>query len=262
MNNAFNFSRFGRYLSYDIKKAFSSSGISIMILGLMPVIVTVFEYLVHILGVGESPVTISGHLLFPVMAVYNIVIPARCYGEITDRKAGSNWLMVPASKLEKFVSMLVVMIIVLPALLVLLFLGSDALLSLIPGYGSPMSLQLGDTVKMVFGDNGMEWTKSLLFPTIFEENVISILFFLLGAVLFKRRKIGCTILSYVLVSIALGLVIMLAANIFVGKLSFTGEEILSTLSRPLIISIYHVLNIIAAVLIGFFIWRRIKTIQL
>ena len=63
----------------------------------------------------------------------------RSYGYLTEKKAGSNWLMVPASKAEKFVSMLLMVCIVIPLLFFVVYMVLDGFLSLVdPTYGQAL----------------------------------------------------------------------------------------------------------------------------
>ena len=74
-------------------------------------------------------------LAFAILELYMV----RSYGYLTEKKAGSNWLMVPASKAEKFVSMLLMVCIVIPLLFFVVYMVLDGFLSLVdPTYGEAL----------------------------------------------------------------------------------------------------------------------------
>ena len=62
------------------------------------------------------------------MFVMAVTMPVKCYGGLTEKKTGSQWLMIPASKLEKFLSMVLITAVFIPMIAFCVSLGLDALL--------------------------------------------------------------------------------------------------------------------------------------
>ena len=107
MEKTFNFNRFGKYFLYDLKSRWSDLGIFFLIFALFPFIL----YLIYIIFAtiagdglfnllsGESvngPTLMARFITFAIVTgLFVILFPARAYGFITEKKAGSDWLMLP-----------------------------------------------------------------------------------------------------------------------------------------------------------------------
>ncbi|MGM9792278.1 MAG: hypothetical protein ACI3Y4_07765 [Candidatus Cryptobacteroides sp.] len=213
MNNVFSAKRFGKYFSYDLKHCMDTFGLSLLILGLMPMITFLFASIISFIVSGDwVPDNTVNRIVAAVIAVFiaTIMFPIKAYGEITDKKAGSNFLMVPASTFEKWLSGSLMTLVIVPVALVLLLLGVDLLLGvLLPShYGEALLLQ--------------EWFRPIIcipgdyleMPIDIRINVLlilwvswatSVLCFLLGAVYFKKSKIAKTILAIMIISMLLSM---------------------------------------------------------
>ena len=146
MNNVFSAKRFGKYFSYDLKHCIDTFGLSLLILGLMPMITFLFASIISFIVSGDwIPDNTVNRIVAAVIAVFiaTIMFPVKAYGEITDKKAGSNFLMVPASTFEKWLSGSLMTLVIVPVALVLLLLGVDLLLgALLPShYGEALLRQ-------------------------------------------------------------------------------------------------------------------------
>ena len=146
-----------------------------------------------------------------------ISAPTKIYGSITDKRAGSDWLMMPVSSFERFLSMMLILCIILPLAFFVLFFGSDFLLSVI----APVNY--GDTVFY----NGIKEILSYLSNSEFNDAValrpacffipwlewcVLTLSFALGAIWFKDRKVAKTILVGVGIGIVFSLLVALLSN--------------------------------------------------
>lgn len=196
MNNTFSAKRFGNYFLYDLRRLWAGAGLPLLILSLMPLILWFFT--------GVYGVLITHHWVLPpldariacvvaAMFIGSLMLPSRVYGYLTDKRAGSEWLMIPASRLEKFLSMILVTIVVIPLVFVCLTLLSDGALSLFSkDYGMLLSqLNLNEAMKLESDDihiaGGGWW-----FVYFWVSGVL--LEFLLGAIFFKKQKVAKTIL--------------------------------------------------------------------
>lgn len=179
-----------------------------LIAGLSPIIIFIVCQLVSI--------TFSGFwypdfgLLAPMAALTSIFVvvltfPTKVYGGITDRRSGSDWLMIPASTFEKWLSMVLITCVVLPLCLSLLLLGSDALLSLAfpHHYGDSLihNLKLLRTGFLTYTDGALDVSFT---AAIFLNWCEYILLFTLGAVVFKKSKAAKTMLCFLLLTIIVG----------------------------------------------------------
>lgn len=197
MENVFDFSRFWKYFRYDLRQAYSRYGVNLLMLGLMPVFFCVVWSIISLLlNQGWTTPDIGfriGFFWVPFIALC-IFFPSKLYGHLTDRRPGSEWLLIPASRLEKFLSMMLISLFVIPVAFLLLYVCADGLLSLvIPDYGTALvSLNLNQIlaekaegiIRLTGGGFWLLWMMAAEY----------ILVFLLGALCFRKAKVGYTIL--------------------------------------------------------------------
>lgn len=212
-NNTFSFSRFGRFFLFDLKRWASSYGPAFLTTCLMPVIL----YFI----VGAFSLVFDAHWAAPEIisraivlgftaAILFITYPASVYGFITDKQAGSDYLMIPASTLEKFLSMMLNVLVVVPVVFFLVYAGADALLCAIDGRcGLSLIASSREAIDFLvdFGDtfdDEMSPASISLF-WIYLNFGISILYFLLCAICFKKHKIFYPILILIGLNMAFSL---------------------------------------------------------
>lgn len=201
MNSVFSFKRFVKYLGYDIVNAKNYFGMSLLICGLMPLIVYLFFQLFSIIFTGHMGDDTIFSQITAMCVSYCVVVlcfPAKVYGSITERRAGSSWVLLPASVFEKWLSAFVVTCVVLPVCFGVLFFGVDALMSVcVDNYANPLAGYVFNFKKMLADLSedarimGMHLDYTGLF---FIGWCDSILIYLLGALFFKKSKIAKTIL--------------------------------------------------------------------
>ena len=265
MNNVFDFRRFGRYFIYDLSRAWYNSGISALVIGMSPIIIYIFGVIFHLLGISSEPTSkVTLVMLSVIVLIYALTFPAKLYGEITDRRAGSNFLMVPSSTCEKFISLILIVLVVVPLFISILFCASDLLLGMVPSYGPTLHERLAvlDLSDYIVSDEA-ELTDSLLTASSIEQMVNFILFFTLGTLLFKKKKTGKSILSYVLVVTVLVLLIGGVVCLFDGSITVNiSRHYDLNMSMETLTILTHTINLLITALLGFFICRRLKKIQL
>lgn len=211
MNNKFNFSRFGKYFVYDLKRQWKNIGMLMLIFSLFPIIFyMLYMFFAALFDGGLMKIFIgleidgpAGGTRFGVFAVMSTIFvmlfPSRAYGEITNKAKGSEWLMLPASRLEKFTSMMLISLIVIPLVYVVVYFLSDAFVCLLDKScgDSLMSFRINKEIgssDFVIPANGL-W---ILASTIVGNAIV----FLLGGLIFKKWKVVGT----ALVLFALGMV--------------------------------------------------------
>ena len=208
MSNTFNFKRFWNYLVHDLRSACADSGVTLAIVGAMPVFMffiaeaysLIFRGEVFAMGAGAK---IAACVTAAVIAV--VFFPARHYGSVTDRKAGSDWILLPASRLEKWLSVLLVTCVAVPLFLLAELCATDGLLSLVFGktYGATAIAGLCGALGSLWAELerlAISWPYALYLSWC--ENI---LLFTLGAIFFKKSKIGLTFLSYFLLMMAISM---------------------------------------------------------
>ncbi len=203
MDNTFNFSRFGKYFVYDLKRQWKNIGMLMLIFALFPIIFyMIYMFFAAMFDGGLMKIFIgleidgpAGGTRFGVFAVMSTIFvmlfPSRAYGEITNKAKGSEWLMLPASRLEKFTSMMLISLVVIPLVYVVVYFLSDAFVCLLDKScgDSLMSFRINKEIgssDFVIPANGL-W---ILASTIVGNAIV----FLLGGLIFKKWKVVGTVL--------------------------------------------------------------------
>ena len=224
MNETFNISRFGKYFAFDLKQMWHRNGKTSLMLGLcglilyLAVVTISLVFSFHWQGPGIVPRAITFFLAYFVLVLYE----TRAYGHLTAKDDGSAYLMIPASALEKTVSMVIIGVFVLPLAFAAVYLSTDAVLALVdPSVGDPLATGIG-TVLAKFNEliasTGEEMNVSLgkiWFPLVLQM-ILNLLFFLLCGLIFKKWKIlggfGIILALDLLVTNVVGLVFKTGDN--------------------------------------------------
>ncbi len=203
MDNTFKISRFGKYFVYDLKRQWKNIGMLMLIFSLFPIIFyMIYMFFAAMFDGGLMKIFIgleidgpAGGTRFGVFAVMSTIFvmlfPSRAYGEITNKAKGSEWLMLPASRLEKFTSMMLISLVVIPLVYVVVYFLSDAFVCLLDKScgDSLMSFRINKEIgssDFVIPANGL-W---VLASSIVGNAIV----FLLGGLIFKKWKVVGTVL--------------------------------------------------------------------
>ena len=265
MKEIFDFKRFGKYLVYDLNHVYARYGLSLLIMGLLPLVVFLVTLVL-------SPVTggkpwynpdVYQSLTFIALLIVSLIFGARVYGIVTEKKAGTAWIILPASALEKTLSLLLITCVLLPACLLSLLFFSNWIVSLFVPNVDPLEtfrfLGLDGWGLAVdgFGDVNVPLMAWLAWCE-------GILVFTLGALCFKRTKVGKTFLCLFGLSILASFLMMAIFN----TTSFNGEmferffedfdEARAQRWLNVGLNLFHG-GVMAALIAG--IWVRIKTIK-
>lgn len=215
MNNVFNPKRFCNYFLYDLKQTVARFGISLLIVGVLPVVIYLASGILSLVFSRQwsaDPTVAQVSSAIAALVVVAMVFPKKVYGGLTDKKAGAAWAMIPASVPEKFISMLLVSLVVVPAAVLLMLIASNALMGLfVPGFDSFFSKILN------FSAAPDDFPGAInVFAIFYVSLAISIMVFLLGSLVFKKSKIAKTLLCLMLLSCIISLII--------AKLAMAGWE--------------------------------------
>lgn len=269
MDRTFDIRRFGRYLAWDLRNARNNAGFSLLVYGVTPIFIFAFYQICSLVfNGGTSPFGLTPRLvcIFALIVLSAMMLPSRLYGRVTDRRYGTEFLLLPASTFEKFLSMIVIAGIVLPLCLSVLLLLSDALLALcFPGlYGEALICMDNGVffgLDALGGDDSITFNFFLIMAMGWWTNL---LVFILGAIFFKRSKVAKTILTYFLVSSVFGVAfsaIMLCASENPDAADMISsmddlQDLMSVLNW--MVNIWYFL--VSAVLLGL-IYLRLRTIK-
>ncbi|MBO5933325.1 MAG: hypothetical protein J6Q19_06340 [Bacteroidaceae bacterium] len=211
-NDIFDFKRFGNYFVTDIKNAIANYGwamIILILLGLISYIViglvnTIYNYSWQDMlnGVDIEWVHANAGSRFSTMVLAFTMIfftaPDKCYGGLTDKNTGSDFILLPASRLEKFISMILICCIVIPIVFIAGHLMVDYLICLVcPETGNCIITEISSKAELIFegADVPIEIIDRINWTSAIDDTWMIFLFFLLGALVFKKSKATKTFLS-------------------------------------------------------------------
>lgn len=272
----FDFKRFGKYLLADFKSCISKYGTNMIILSFCCIAVWLVTKLFILLTTkswngGETLLPALRSLLwFTVLFVTMLTVPSKCYGHLTDRSAGSKFLLLPASALEKTASMIINCIVIF-AVVLLLFCCTDAIICFIdPNCGTNLFQRHGLVNLFTAAMKELEFdgfpTDGLYF-TFFSGYLEDLLIFLLGALIFKKNKVAKTLGVILLISTAFSMIMTPLSISLVENVNMNDTEMLAMLKDKLgwlfnnMIPISNVLNSIVNVGLMVAIYFRVKTIK-
>lgn len=217
MNNTFSAPRFGKYFLNELNGAKYKFGLSALIYGLMPVVFFVFYELIYfITSLGCWSYDAAGNRIFCAFVVIVSLVmsfPSKVYGQVTDKRFGTSYVLAPASVFEKWLSMVLMACVVVPFVVGVLYFGTDSLLGLMfpEAYGRPL-LGIGFSEDVAVVLNGSVSMFSVWF-VMWLYWCVNVLSFTLGAVFFKRNKS----LKTLMVLAAVGFICMLVSFTIVGN---------------------------------------------
>ncbi len=223
-SDIFDFSRFARYLRTDMKNASRNWGLSMLVASSFSLIFDVASGLIRLVSTGEWSGAPAGmRMFFFVIAslVCLLAAPSKLYGNLTDRKEGAAFLMLPVSALEKYISMICITCVIVPVIYLILFLSIDCLVSWIdPTAGESLILMLNQFDFHWFESHGlvngttalnhyMTSPDKLLNPLLnIDDILIWPLAMLLGAITFKKSKVAKTLGVYIIFVLVLSLILI------------------------------------------------------
>jgi len=211
-NDILNMKRFGNYFAADFRNGISNFGLSALTCSLVGIAAF---FLCGIFGIisGQGWVFFpaAGRLtIFVIMLVVCLIVgPVKLYGHLTEKKAGSFFLSIPASSFEKHASMIINSAIIFPLIICVLYCAVDGILCLVaPACGDSLIRMCVDGLSTFheFVNNNipeeLSRVAAALNPVMYIDDVIQIaLIFLLGAICFKKSKAAKTILVLIALSI-------------------------------------------------------------
>lgn len=271
MNNTFDWNRFGKVLKKDLHNLWPMFGTTMIILAALPFTIWLLALVInHEFTIGPDWRVI---MIMMVSGLAALMLPSRLYRTMNLRNEGIYYAMLPASKLEKFISMLLFTFIVAP---VAVYLGSmliDIILTLLPAgpyrqwlwqgiLGFPVInvVNINDSTMALNPGYHNGWVAAAMWTGF----LISPAIFLYAATLFRKHKVLYTILVLYLLDFV-GSIILIPILVALSQTPdftewlydtfhlWTPERIIGWLC-----GITTVFNCIIAVLFTWLSWRRLK----
>lgn len=214
MNNTLDFKRLGKVIKRDCASFISNLSLTLIILWAIPVIFWLFSSLTP----GNDHIEAISRIGFikTLQTIILILAPARIYKYCNDSRQGIGYAMLPASSLEKFISMVFYCVIVAPIVYLVGALAVDSILAIFAGPydGFAISAYFDSQaqIKQFFETHPMSFDESwplmfnsisptfMILSSIFSTLMLSSIF-MLGNMVFKKRKTGKTIGIIILICI-------------------------------------------------------------
>ena len=275
MNNTFSFNRFKNLLLKDGKMYVRNFGTSLIVFCCLNAIFWIFNLLFR----SETMPPVRFGMLCTWTALAMMLVPSKVYGNANLSREGVGFAMMPASSLEKFVSMFLYCAIVTP---IVVFFGGylvDAFLSFFPfgGFDKPIHIYtINEIVRLANDTDGvvragdMEFSIDQVFPigvmrtSLYMGIIQWAALFMLGNMLFKKHKAGKTFACYLgisyLFSMLFGLLVVSSDRIEQWL------ESLEDLPAEEVVRLWHnatiwgmIIGIVVTGVLLYFTYRKIKT---
>lgn len=271
MNEKFDFSRFWTYFKYDLKQMWRNHSKAAILIGGASAIFYVIWLLFSLVFAQQwntPPIVARVFVLgiaFAILELYQV----RTYGHLTEKKAGSAWLMIPASKAEKYVSMLLVTLIVIPLLFFVVYFLIDGFLALVdPTYGKAlMTGAMGAYTEIIEGLSALSNASPITVSTpgmvvyLIIGLFCNFLYFLLCGICFKKNKLVCAIAILFGFSLLLSLLSGLFLPNYIQNIAGGMDEAKLSEWMVRMLNISEAVTCLTTVGLAWGVWRRIKTIQ-
>lgn len=273
MNNTFDWNRFCKVVSKDLRNLWPMFGTTMLILAALPFAMWLF---LAVVGADTMPADVRLFAIEGVAAIAAIMAPSRMYRTWNLRGEGIYFAMLPASKLEKFCSALIYSLIVCPLAVYLGSLVIDMVLTALPfgpydrwiwegKMGFPFTLNfanLGDYADSLEGEVMFAQYGGMLNLLFWLGYIGSVMMFFFTATLFRRHKVLQTILWLYVIEFVLTIV-LIPVFISWGDSSIVQwiEELPERMDADQILNWFFGLNIAFNVLLialfGWLSWRRL-----
>lgn len=230
MSEKFNIRRFGKYLRYELCKIIADYGVAFLIIVSVPLLLPLLCILFTNPLFTGTPVIMPDVLirLFTAsLSVFVLILtfPSKVYGRLTQKDAKISWITLPASNFEKYLSMVLNTAVIVPITFIALYLLSDFISIMI--YPLPDShLPLANFFNYLFEPEDSYMLLLGGYPLVFLFLMAPMLFYLAGALIFKKHKISLSLISnFILFNILIWLtVVFLRSNWFASVAEYFKEK--------------------------------------
>jgi len=273
MNNTLDFNRLGKVIRRDGMNYIPNFGWSLVILWAIPLVIWLLGFVVEQYG-GE--ITGRGAMLKFLSAIALIIAPAKLYKDCNDSRKGIQYAMMPASTLEKFLSMFLYCVIVTPIVYMVGAVALDTIMAAFPGknpYEGFIFKSLFDPMdnnrnltEAIGGDMKLydDMAKSFFTTTtIVMSKILGTIstasIFMFGNMIFKKRKtskmIGILILIFIIVMIFF---IRWAVNLESVSYDVTNRGLDINIAKTVVYLIWTFNAIVSIIMLGLT-YYKIKT---
>ena len=280
MNNTFNINRFGKVLKHDGLNFFPNLILALAILWAIPVVIYLFTALLP--GDEEKDLIYAFSRIDTISTLSTIALiiaPARLYKYCNDSRKGIGYAMLPASTLEKFLSMVIYCVIVTPIIYVAGALAIDSILAIFNGpyegfavsayfdkYAQINYVLENDQMHGLLDDTWPIFINSLSATFLILLNLFGTLLlssiFMFGNMIFKKHKTGKMIGILIVLLIIIMIIVINYVACHETMFSQWDKDTASEILKRLIVIMMNAAiytEIIVSALLLWGTYRKIKT---
>jgi len=199
MNEIFSSDRFFKLLKKELTERVP---MIVKMAGTFSLLLVGYWVSILIFDSGASSATSRATYSFFATFITMVIAPFNLYKSYNHPKKGIDYILLPASVTEKYLSMLINTVIILPLITFCAILFTDTIISTL----SP-SLFSGYAINSVLNTQGI--LESIADALIFQQGCI------FGNFLFKKNKVSKTILSGAVIYLALALIVVFFLTVVV-----------------------------------------------
>lgn len=255
--DTFNTERFGKYLSFELKNTVSRQGLFVLLMGIVPVMLFIVSYLFSLTfsqektdGLWLDYVFFRNIVATIASVLFFLIFPIARYGKLTDKREGVMPVLMPVSHTEKFCSAVLISMIIVPAAFILMYAGTDAILSAVfPFSGKPLVEYFCESG--IFEDYDGNFSINISFA-FFLPPMVSMAG-LAGALMFRKNQIS-KIFFVCAAAFILFLMVMIS---IIDSLELSPETIRNNFAW-----FWYTVQSVVTVLLGLYCWIRTERLQL
>lgn len=271
MNNTFDIHRFGKLFLKDFRSIWPRfGGILLVVCGL-----TLVPWVFNLAFSHSTLTSIDAEYRMALIETATLFICvyscSKIYGSCNLPKEGVYFAMLPASKLEKFISMILISFVVTPLIFFVMAIAADVLLTLLPfgSYHEYLFSYVSNTKEL---DNFSHEELTLMYNLynpyfIFISYCFTVVPFLFTCTIFKKHKFLYTVLWMILIGFTLSLIMgIVLTSIFNNVEQGYIYELINRLSEGYKPSVFlnrlflflNIFNTLFVAGFGYWSWRRLK----
>lgn len=208
MNNTFDCKRFGKLFSREFRNIWPAFGLTMLIIILLPMV----PWLFSLVGFGDISILpgVRRKMLGITVWLTLMLAPSRLYKTCNQPMRGIYYAMLPASKLEKYLSMLLHCGAVCPLIVLAGGIVFDYLLALLP-FGPYTQWLFDPTIYMhgeismkkmlvnVFASTNLAGSSMYSITLFLLSYMVCVSFFIFTNTIFRKNKVVRTILWTILI---------------------------------------------------------------
>lgn len=284
MNSTFEFNRFKKVIKHDGLSYFQNIGLTLIIFLSLPIVIWLFGIVFSSESSNDVSITERIMTINVFLTILFIIAPVRLYKNCNDSRMGIGYAMLPASTLEKFLSMVFYCTIVTPFIYLVGAFTIDSILAVISSsydgyaisaYFNDMN-QIENDVQLTLqdGHDHQDIKTTFIIGLFFSTKIVFVIIgfflalssiFMFGNMVFKKRKTGKMLgILIVIAIIFMAIQVKYTINHFdsiPSGIQHSGAQFRNYM-RHLVTTTFNVILVLEIIISAVMLWgtyRKIKT---